>query len=109
MKKILILIFVVLIVSCTANKKNENETESAIATFSKDSVMQSIMYSNIDTINGHWKINIPKDEAIKKGVSEEVYTVFENSVKNVNLQIDSIKKVNPKARIGYNFPKKGNK
>lgn len=105
MKKILLLIFVVLIVSCTANKKNE----SAVATFSKDSVMQSIMYSNIDTINGYWKINISKDEAIKKGVSEKVYTVFENSVKNVNSQIDSIKKVDPKARIGYNFPKKGNK
>lgn len=102
MKKILPFIFVVLISSCTANKKNK--TESAIETFGKDSIMQSIMYSNIDTINGHWRIKISKEEAIQNGVPEEIYAIFENSMKEVNSHIDRIKKANPKASIGYNFP-----
>ncbi len=55
------------------------------------------------------KLIYQKDEAIKKEFLKKYIRFFENSVKNVNLQIDSIKKVNPKARIGYNFPKKGNK
>lgn len=101
MKKGLLLIFVVLVVSCTS--KRENETESSVVAFSKDSAMQSIMYSNLDTINGHWIIKISKDEAIKKGIPEEIYVIFENSAKKINSHIDSIKKRNPNARIGYHF------
>lgn len=100
-KNILIILLIVSIVSCSISKKNEEE--NTIEKFKKDSVMQSIMYSNLDTVDGHWRINISKNEAFEIGVDAEIYALFEKSIKEVNTHIDSMKK-NSNTHIGYNFP-----
>lgn len=100
-KNILIILSIISIVSCSISKKNEEE--NTIEKFKKDSVMQSIMYSNLDTVDGHWRINISKNEAIERGVDAEIYALFEKSIKEVNTHIDSMKK-NSNTHIGYNFP-----
>lgn len=100
-KNITIILLIVSIVSCSIRKKDE--AENTIEKFKKDSVMQSIMYSNIDTVDGHWRIKISKNEAIERGVDAEIYAIFEKSIKEVNAHIDSMGK-NSNTYIGYNFP-----
>ena len=106
-KYIVYLIFVVSFTSCSPKQNDTDKEKILIQNFSKDSVMQNIMYSNIDTFNGHWKITISKEQAMKKGIPSEIYVLFEKSINDVNQHIDSINKKNPDANMGYNlFPLK---
>ncbi len=70
----------------------------------KDTLLQHVIYSNIDTINGHWRVSISKEQAKEKGVPEDIYDLFSKDIDKMNTYIDSIKRANPEAIIGYNFP-----
>lgn len=101
MRYIFLLLGLFLLLSCLGDRqKSETDTFTH-----KDSVMIVEMYSFIDTLNGHWRINISKDSAMRLGVSDSVFSLFEKKIEEVNVWIDSIKARDSSVVIGYNFPK----
>ncbi len=102
MKKILFALAVSVLFSCTNNM--ENKKKSSLELLRKDTLLQHVIYSNIDTINGHWRLSISKEQAKEKGVPEDIYDLFSKDIDKMNTYIDSIKRANPEAIIGYNFP-----
>lgn len=89
--------------SCTQSKTAKQED---VKLSKDDSLMIVLMYPHLDTLQGLWVINITKEEAEEQGVSEKVYLLFEQNVRDVNAFIDSIRTHDPNVSINYNLPAK---
>lgn len=94
---VFILLVLFLLSSCV--RRSSSKTYSR-----EESAMIVAMYSYIDTIDGHWRINISQEKAAELGISDSIYFLFLENIKVVNNHIDSIKKRDSTSIIGYNFP-----